>query len=809
MSLLIGSQDLAVLEAPKSLHYIESSKFPATGRRVGLLSTHAISRPMPGCHCEEMHGMLLPPGGWHSLSLWSSSDWPVMGLGETNRALPLSGLVLMREGQRETYNGLWWPCNLSGRDGQDSLVILGWAASAAARWWSSSRASARRQFGFFVSLPSCAMCAGVAKGRTCSGGFGSKTKQTRWVARHPEKGECSKQRHYPGADLHSQQGRGEVIRDGASCTGERDWRMIQKEFSMAFVWDPSQHSPGVISENHEKSLNQDGRTGNRTRVLPNASPTLTRGSTSAFFRIQLATVQKSLLNLASARVASGWSSITTRSCEPGALTRSRVRIPTGSGMGSKIISTDTSPLNYGIINAINAVITSQLGAAVEQWLAHPPPTKAIRARSSAGSIPSGFTPGSSYVGIVLDDAACRRVFSEYSHFPRPCIPTPFHPRASLHVMFRDDGSQLESLSLRGCCLALDTPQPAHLTSRDLDPPPRIGFSHHTTMEPPPPSKHKAFYPLNTQHDPPSPRHLTVTKSIDRPLYPSSSHCQTPLPTLQAANRPCQSNHKTISPIGIDAAGVEPFEKEMARGTELSDFDKGVIVGCLFSGRSSWAIAWKVNRPKSTVAFVLHKWKIDGHCANAARSGRPPILTDRNRRTMKHEIVKNRAEPMATIRQEFPAARGVSRLTDLDISEEQLHTSPISRQAIKLDDTGGVWTVETGHWSSGKRLCGVMNRGLHYSGPIDKCVLSSVSLPRLLTSDAQFHPTFNSEVCRADNVGGAAVRETGDPRENPSTAVPMCQKIRVIPPEIEPASTWRESFDPVKWVELRPGHLEKI
>ncbi|KAJ8869725.1 hypothetical protein PR048_028720 [Dryococelus australis] len=43
----------------------------------------------------------------------------------------------------------------------------------------------------------------------------------------------------------------EVIRDSA-CTGKRDWGRNGKESAMAFVRDPSQHSPGVISENHGK-----------------------------------------------------------------------------------------------------------------------------------------------------------------------------------------------------------------------------------------------------------------------------------------------------------------------------------------------------------------------------------------------------------------------------------------------------------------------------------------------------------------------------------------------------------------------------
>ncbi|KAJ8887155.1 hypothetical protein PR048_013370 [Dryococelus australis] len=132
--------------------------------------------------------------------------------------------------------------------------------------------------------------------------------------------------------------------------------------------------------------------------------------------------------------------------------------------------------------------------------------------------------------------------------------------------------------------------------------------------------------------------------------------------------------------------------------------------------SSRAITWKVNRPKSTVAFILRKWKVDENCANAAHSGQPPIVVVRNCRTLKHEIVKNMAQPMATIRQKFHAATEMP--TDLDISEEQLHISSISRQAIKLGDSGGIWTVVTGHWSSGNRFCGVMSRGLHFSGPMD-------------------------------------------------------------------------------------------
>ncbi|KAJ8874278.1 hypothetical protein PR048_025122 [Dryococelus australis] len=50
------------------------------------------------------------------------------------------------------------------------------------------------------------------------------------------------------------------------------------------------------------------------------------------------------------------------------------------------------------------------------------------------SIPGGFTPEFSHVGIVLDDAACRQVFSEYCCLPRSCIPAALHPKVSFHAI---------------------------------------------------------------------------------------------------------------------------------------------------------------------------------------------------------------------------------------------------------------------------------------------------------------------------------------------------------------------------------------
>ncbi|KAJ8897927.1 hypothetical protein PR048_003284, partial [Dryococelus australis] len=68
-------------------------------------------------------------------------------------------------------------------------------------------------------------------------------------------------------------------------------------------------------------------------------------------------------------------------------------------------------------------------------------------QSGSNSIPGGFAPGFSHVGIVLNDAASRRVFSGNSRFARPCIPAPLQPRyhfMSCSRMTGTYGSQLES-----------------------------------------------------------------------------------------------------------------------------------------------------------------------------------------------------------------------------------------------------------------------------------------------------------------------------------------------------------------------------
>ncbi|KAJ8880627.1 hypothetical protein PR048_017097 [Dryococelus australis] len=107
------------------------------------------------------------------------------------------------------------------------------------------------------------------------------------------------------------------------------------------------------------------------------------------------------------------------------------------------------------------VITTGVGAVARALASH---------HGDPGSIPSRFTPESSHVRILLDDAACQRVFSGYSCFPRPCIPAPLHPRVSFHVMsgeipsLGDDCLVLGSFPTRCFAVALLLSRPGEFRS---------------------------------------------------------------------------------------------------------------------------------------------------------------------------------------------------------------------------------------------------------------------------------------------------------------------------------------------------------
>ncbi|GIY00659.1 transposable element Tc1 transposase [Caerostris extrusa] len=109
---------------------------------------------------------------------------------------------------------------------------------------------------------------------------------------------------------------------------------------------------------------------------------------------------------------------------------------------------------------------------------------------------------------------------------------------------------------------------------------------------------------------------------------------------------------------------------MPRSSELSDFEKGIIIGYHKCGRSLRDISSDLKYSKSTVVYVIKKWKVSCDCRNVPRVGRPTKLGDRDRRVLTRQIRKNRTQPMALIREEFQQASG--RIVSMNTIRKEAH-----------------------------------------------------------------------------------------------------------------------------------------
>ena len=67
---------------------------------------------------------------------------------------------------------------------------------------------------------------------------------------------------------------------------------------------------------------------------------------------------------------------------------------------------------------------------------------------------------------------------------------------------------------------------------------------------------------------------------------------------------------------------------MARTEELSDFQRGTIIGCHLSNNQFVKISALLELPRSTVSAVIVKWKRLGATTALPQSGRPHKLTER-------------------------------------------------------------------------------------------------------------------------------------------------------------------------------------
>jgi transposase len=98
---------------------------------------------------------------------------------------------------------------------------------------------------------------------------------------------------------------------------------------------------------------------------------------------------------------------------------------------------------------------------------------------------------------------------------------------------------------------------------------------------------------------------------------------------------------------------------MSKKRELTDFERGEIVGLSKGGFSQRKIAELLNFPKSTVGEVIKKYNEQGLTTTASRSGRPKILSERDNRQLIKIIKENRNKTLEELTEEFNTSMAIS------------------------------------------------------------------------------------------------------------------------------------------------------
>ncbi|GFU01623.1 RCC2 homolog [Trichonephila clavipes] len=165
---------------------------------------------------------------------------------------------------------------------------------------------------------------------------------------------------------------------------------------------------------------------------------------------------------------------------------------------------------------------------------------------------------------------------------------------------------------------------------------------------------------------------------------------------------------------------------MSKSKELSEFDRDSIVGCYLSGKSVREIADILQKPKSTMSDVIVKWKRRGSETTEKRTGRPKILGERGRRTLKRVVKQNHKSSLVEISQKFPSSSGISvssrtvrrELKNFDSMVVQPLTSQTSLHRMRSIDWNGVELTVIELWTCGKLFFGVMNLALQSGSRMD-------------------------------------------------------------------------------------------
>lgn len=132
----------------------------------------------------------------------------------------------------------------------------------------------------------------------------------------------------------------------------------------------------------------------------------------------------------------------------------------------------------------------------------------------------------------------------------------------------------------------------------------------------------------------------ITKSIRSPIQMIRIRC----PNHLAWPQVYKIKHSGMQTVKQDIC------ERMGRSQELSEFQRGTVIGCHLCNKSSREISSLLNIPQSTVSSIITKWKRLGTTATQPRSGRPRKVTERGQRMLKRIVQRGRrlsAQSIAT------------------------------------------------------------------------------------------------------------------------------------------------------------------
>uniref|UniRef100_A0A3B4Z9W2 Aminoacyl tRNA synthase complex-interacting multifunctional protein 1-like n=1 Tax=Stegastes partitus TaxID=144197 RepID=A0A3B4Z9W2_9TELE len=98
---------------------------------------------------------------------------------------------------------------------------------------------------------------------------------------------------------------------------------------------------------------------------------------------------------------------------------------------------------------------------------------------------------------------------------------------------------------------------------------------------------------------------------------------------------------------------------MGRSEELSDFQRGTVVGCHLCKKSVREISALLDLPRSTVSAVILKWKRGGITTALPRSGRPHKLKEQDRQVLERVALEKCLPSIEALTAEFQTASGAS------------------------------------------------------------------------------------------------------------------------------------------------------